>query len=777
MNVSGKEMTLINRTKISISGRVQGVGCRPFIYRLATEFALSGSVCNDSVGVTIEVQGEQSKIDKFIEFLTDGTKSPALMEIVSCTVGQMEPLNSEEKFQIAPSEETGAPLSQVSPDIATCKQCQGELNDTGDFRYRYPFINCTNCGPRYSIVKTIPYDRCNTTMDEFEMCQLCGEQYAEVHDRRFHAQPVACGACGPGVWLADSKGETIKQGTDDTVAEAASLLSAGKIVAIKGIGGFHLTADATNEDAVKLLRKRKHRDHKPFAMMTGSIEKISEFAEINDESKKLLQSPQAPVVLLDRKTGTAIAPSVAEGTSTFGFMLAYAPLHHLLFGRDGIDVLVMTSANISDEPLICDNEKALEKLSAIAGAFVMHDRDVYRQVDDSVVRVIDGNCAFLRRARGFVPAPVIRKTDSKKHIFAAGADLKNTFCFVKNNQYILSEHIGDLENGDVYRHYTKSVEHLKGLFEIEPEVVACDLHPGYLSTQFAKSLKAEKIIEVQHHWAHIASVLAEYDISEPVIGLAVDGTGLGTDGAIWGCECFIASLKKFKRVGHLEYYPLPGGDKASKEPIRVILGLLYGLFGKEMIEENMALLKTIEPNTTKTNLIVQQLEKGLNVVNSSSAGRLFDAVSALAGMGTCNHFEAQLPMALEAITRKDIKDAYKIEIKQDSNGTSLLDIRSMVVEIIDDVTNGTEPAVISTKFHNGVGNGLFALAEAARKTSGISVVALSGGVFCNRYLSEYLIRLLKKRDFKVLFKTKIPANDGGISLGQAAIAAEIYGNE
>ena len=284
-------------------------------------------------------------------------------------------------------------------------------------------------------------------------------------------------------------------------------------------------------------------------------------------------------------------------------------------------MLVMTSANISDEPLICDNEKALEKLSAIAGAFVMHDRDVYRQVDDSVVRVIDGNCAFLRRARGFVPAPVIRKTAGKKHIFAAGADLKNTFCFVKNNQYILSEHIGDLENGDVYRHYTKSVEHLKGLFEIEPEVVACDLHPGYLSTQFAKSLKAEKIIEVQHHWAHIASVLAEYDISEPVIGLAVDGTGLGTDGAIWGCECLIASLKKFKRVGHLEYYPLPGGDKASKEPIRVILGLLYGLFGKEMIEENMALLKTIEPNTTKTNLIVQQLEKGLNVVNSSSAGR------------------------------------------------------------------------------------------------------------------------------------------------------------
>ncbi len=776
MGVSDKETTLINRTKISISGRVQGVGCRPFIYRLATDLGLSGSVCNDNVGVTIEVQGRECDIDKFIELLTNGTSSPALMEIVSCTVGEMEPLDNEDAFQISPSEETGTPLSQVSPDIATCKQCQGELNDTGDFRYQYPFINCTNCGPRYSIVKTIPYDRCSTTMGQFEMCQLCRGQYVEVSDRRFHAQPVACGACGPEVWLTDSKGKTIKQGTDDTVTETGRLLRQGGILAIKGVGGFHLAVNATSEEAVKLLRKRKHRDHKPFAMMTGSVEKIAEFAEVTGVAKRLLESPQAPVVLLDRKNDIAIAPSVAEGTWALGFMLAYAPLHHLLFKENDVEVLVMTSANISDEPLICDNEKAIEKLGGIADAFLMNDRDIYRQVDDSVVQVIDGKQAFLRRARGFVPAPVIRKTNSKKHIFAAGADLKNTFCFVKNNQYILSEHIGDLENGDVYRHYTKSVKHLKGLFEVEPEVVACDLHPGYMSTQFAKSLKAEKIVEVQHHWAHIASVLAEFDVRDPVIGLAVDGTGLGTDGAIWGCECLIASLKKFKRFGHLEYYPLPGGDTASKEPIRVILGLLYGLFGKEGIKENMPLLKTIEPDTEKINLIAEQLEKGLNVVNCSSAGRLFDAVSALAGLGTCNHFEAQLPMALEAITRKDIKDAYKIEIKQDPNGTSLLDIRNMVIEIIAGVSNGTEPVVISTRFHNGMGNGLADLAEEARKESGISVVALSGGVFCNRYLSEYLIRLLKERDFSVLFKTKIPANDGGISLGQAAIAAEIFGD-
>jgi hydrogenase maturation protein HypF len=762
---------LVKRTKISIIGRVQGVGCRPFIYRLATELGLTGCVHNDNVGVTIEVQGGQGNIEEFLKTL-NSEETPGLMEVVSCSYHDIDVKDNEKKFHIAPSDETGTPLSQVSPDIATCKDCLDELNDTEDFRYRYPFTNCTNCGPRYSIVKTIPYDRCNTTMGEFEMCHLCEMQYYEVSDRRFHAQPVACGACGPGVWLTDNTGKTIEEGTDETVAEAAKLLSKGGIIAIKGIGGFHLAVDALNNAATELLRKRKQREHKPFAMMARDIETISKYTEVDEQAKKLLQSPAAPIVLLNRKPNTKIAPSVAEGTGTLGFVLPYAPLHHLLFAEKNIEVLVMTSANISNEPLICDNDIALNKLGGIADAFLMHDREIYRQIDDSVVHIVDGKAAPLRRARGYVPGPVLRKTASDKQIFAAGGDLKNTFCFVKGNQYILSEHIGDLEDAEVYRHYVKSVDHLRDLFEVEPEVVVCDMHPGYLSTQYAKSLESSKLIQVQHHWAHIGSVLAEYDHAEPVIGIVADGTGYGTDGAVWGFECLIASLKDFKRFGHLEYYGLPGADKAAKEAIRPILGLLQSLFGSEYIEKHFSLLEKIEPNGDKIKMIGQQLEKKLNVVQTSSLGRLFDAVAGLAGVGKYNHFEAQLPMALEAAVQKGNKDAYKIQIKETSDGTSVLDIRNMLDEIVKDAGGGTDAAIISTRFHNGLCKAMAGLAEQARKTTGLSTVALSGGVFCNRYLSEYLISLLKDKDFKVLFKAKVPANDGGIALGQAAIAAE-----
>jgi len=746
------------------------------LYRLAGELGLTGSTHNDSVGVTIEVQGDEGKIEKFIETIT-GENTPGLMEVVSCSYHEIEVKDNEEKFHIAPSDETGTPLSQVSPDMATCRDCLEELGDVEDFRYRYPFTNCTNCGPRYSIVKSIPYDRCNTTMGQFEMCPLCGSQYMEVSDRRFHAQPVACGACGPQIWLADNTGKTIKEGTDETIAETAKLLSDGAVVAIKGIGGFHLAADAFNNTAVELLRERKQREYKPFAMMAKDIETISKYAKVSEQAKKLLQSPQAPIVLLERKADTKIAASVAEGTGTLGFMLPYAPLHHLLFAEKDVEVLVMTSANISDEPLICDNDIALKKLGGVADAFVFHDREIYRQIDDSVVHIIDGASAPLRRARGYVPGPVLRKIASAKQIFAAGGDLKNTICFVKDNQYILSEHIGDLEDGEVYRHYVKSVEHLRGLFEVEPEVVVCDLHPGYLSTQYTQSLGSPKLIQVQHHWAHIGSVLAEYDHCEPVIGIVADGTGFGTDGAIWGCECLIASLKDFKRFGHLEYFSLPGADKAAKEAIRPLAGLLQSLLGNEYIEKNLSLMAKIEPDADKIGAIAQQLEKNLNVVQTSSLGRLFDAVAGLAGVGNKNHFEAQLPMALEAVVEKDNKEAYKIEIKETADGTSVLDIRNMLDEIISDAGSDKGAGAISTRFHNGLAEAMAGLAEKAREKTGLSTVALSGGVFCNRYLSDYLISLLKDKDFNVLFKTKVPVNDGGISLGQAAIAVEAIRQE
>ncbi|MGA2092261.1 MAG: carbamoyltransferase HypF, partial [Sedimentisphaerales bacterium] len=525
---------MIKRSRIFFTGQVQGVGFRPAVFRLAAQLKLAGCVYNDTKGVTVELQGEESKIAEFIARLK-GPDIPPLATITSCMTSELNLVAGEREFVIRQSDAAGSPVSRVTIDIATCKDCLRELFDKEDFRYRYPFINCTNCGPRYSIIKTIPYDRPNTTMAEFKMCQKCAGQYHDVADRRFHAQPVACPQCGPKIWLTDEKGKTTYTGTDTVISQTAKLLRDGKILAIKGIGGFHLAVDAFNDSAVRRLRERKKREHKPFAMMADSIETIKLHALVNNQAQDLLKSPQSPIVLLPKLKSSTIAPSAAEGVSSFGFMLPYAPLHHLLFAEN-LKILVMTSANISDEPLICKNDEALERLGGIADAFLMHDREIYRQVDDSIVQFIDEQPFLLRRSRGYVPAPVLMKESSPVDILAAGSDLKNTFCFVKQNQLICSEHIGDLENAAAYHHYLKSIEHLRGLFEVKPEIIACDLHPSYLSSRYARSLTSVKVIEVQHHWAHIASVIAEHGIEGPVIGLACDGTGYGTDGAVWGCE-------------------------------------------------------------------------------------------------------------------------------------------------------------------------------------------------------------------------------------------------
>jgi hydrogenase maturation protein HypF len=744
------------------------------VYRQAKAFALTGTVCNDTHGVTIEVQGGVDALDGFLNALRDMTQDdyPALMNISDCRTEIIHAIDNESDFTITQSNAAGDPVSQVTPDCATCKACLEEMNDPADFRYRYPFINCTHCGPRYSIIQTIPYDRPNTTMVSFEMCDKCVEQYKDVADRRFHAQPVACPACGPKIWLADNQGETIETNSDAAIAACADVLRKGGIAAIKGIGGFHLAVDATNNQAVAELRKRKHRDTKPFAMMAAGVEAVRRYAFVDDISKKLLQSPEAPIVLLDKKEPNGIAPSVAFGTNRFGFMLCYAPLHHLLFAENGIDVLVMTSANLSDEPLICSNEQALDELAEIADVFLMHDRDIYRQVDDSILHVVNNQPALLRRSRGYVPTPIARSQASKVHIFAAGSDLKNTFCFVKGNQYLMSEHIGDLADGRVYRHYTRSVEHLRKLFEVDPKVVVCDLHPGYLSTHFAQQLEDVQLIQVQHHWAHIASALADYDEPGPVIGLVADGTGYGTDGAIWGCECLIASLTEFERFGHLAYYPLAGGDKASKEAIRPLVGLL----GADGISQNADLLTAIEPDADKIQMIAMQIEKGLNTTQTSSLGRLFDAAAALLGLGVYNRFEAELPIALEASIQPGIDDAYPIELFEES-GVWNLQHRPIVQGIIEDLRRGIDKGVIAARFHNSICDGLLAFAKKARQMSGISTAALSGGVFCNCYLANRLIEHLKKDKFRVLWKRSVPVNDGGISLGQAAIASAMIEKE
>ena len=767
---------MIKRQRIFITGRVQGVGFQPAVYRIARGLGLSGVVYNDTKGVTIELQGKKEKTTEFLVRLQSDADKPPLAEIKSLDVVEIPVIEAEGKFTIRTSDSQGSPLSQVTADIATCRDCLGEVADKEDFRYGYPFINCTNCGPRYSIVKNIPYDRPNTTMSVFKMCDRCAAQYTEITDRRFHAQPVACGECGPKIRLTDNKGKTIETQTEKVIAETAHLLSAGKIVAIKGIGGFHLAVDALNNKAVEKLRERKKRDHKPFAMMADLIEKIKKYAIVSKSAEQLLKSTQSPIVLLPKKRNCPIAPSVAEGVSTYGFMLCYAPLHYLLFEQlndCGMDVLVMTSGNISDEPLIRKNEPALERLTDVADAFLMHDRKIYRQVDDSIVHLVAEQAVLLRRARGYVPSPIFTEENCRQDIFAAGADLKNTFCFAKQNQFICSEHIGDLEDAEVYHHYINSIEHLRKLFEVEPKVVACDLHPGYLSTQYALSSVGSKVINIQHHWAHIASVLAEHGHSGPVIGLAADGTGYGTDGAVWGCECLIASLEKFERFGHLAYYQLAGADKASKEAVRPALSLLQKAYGgKFNLQKFEWLLKRIEPDINRLQIISEQLEKGVNCVETSSLGRVFDAVAAMLRLGSYNHFDAQLPMALEAVIENEIEEQYNFELTNRTGETLQLDLDKMVKELIADIQKGLTNSVISAKFHNCLAAGLLEMAKAARESTKLNTVALSGGVFCNRYLIIRCIKLLKETGFSVLFNRDVPSNDGGISLGQAAIAAQ-----
>lgn len=753
---------------------MQGVGFRPAVHRIAADLALTGFVFNDSRGVTIELQGNPTAINQFLTRLTGPDRPPAsdLKEIQTLEIATVI---NESCFTIQPSETLGSPTSQVTPDLAVCSDCLREMNDKTDFRYRYPFINCTNCGPRYSIVKAIPYDRPNTTMSQFAMCPQCSAQYTDVTNRRFHAQPVACPADGPKIWLTNPAGKTICSGTEQTIEKAASLLRNGHIVAIKGIGGFHLAVDAYNNDAVVRLRQRKHRDHKPFAMMAASIETIKKHALVDSQAEILLKSAAAPIVILPQNPDHTIAPNVAQQVNSFGFMLCYAPLHFLLFEQRP-EVLVMTSANISDEPLICDNGKTLERLGDVADAFLMHDRQIYRQLDDSIIHFIDEQPVMLRRARGYVPTPVFLNENCPDDILATGADMKNTFCFVKDDFALCSEHIGDLEDATVYHHYTASIDHLAALYEHKPAIIAHDLHPGYFSTQYALT-KNIRAIGIQHHWAHIASVLAEHNYDGSVIGIECDGTGFGTDGNIWGCEVMIANLEKFDRFAHLDYYTLPGGDKASKEAIRPLMALLKKAFGDGFEISKFAwLMNRIEPDVQKQQIILAQIEKGINTVQTSSLGRVFDAVAAAVGLGGYNYFEAQLPIALEAITRKNCTECYEFNIIDDGKPIRL-DLCITIRQIIADIKNSVGAGMISTKFHNTIAAALLELARIVRERTGLETVALSGGVFCNRFLANSLIKSLKESDFNVLFNREVPANDGGIALGQAAIAANVIYKE
>ena len=771
----------LQRKRLLVTGQVQGVGFRPFVYRLAGELNITGWVLNDANGVAIEVQGLPESVAQFPQRLRG--ELPALAEIAHLDVVDAEVMVGERRFEIRPSEGGRLADVQVTVDTATCADCLGEMNDPSDPRHGYPFINCTNCGPRYTIVRRIPYDRPNTTMVDFDLCPLCARQYADPGDRRFHAQPVACPICGPSVRLVDPQGRPLH--VADAIRAAGDMLMAGKIVAVKGLGGFHLACRADDEEVVRRLRRRKRRDAKPFALMARDLEQVREICETTPTAEALLAGPLRPILIMPRCDGAAprsacgVAPSVSDGLDTLGVMLPYTPVHHLLFAH--VDrPLVMTSANHSDEPLVKDNDEAIARLGALADALLLHDRRIERRLDDSVVQVgARGRLGVIRRARGYAPQPIRLDIPSGNAphggILAVGAELKSAVCLYKDGRAVLGEHVGDLKDARTYRHFIDTIGHLEELFEITAEVIAADMHPHYLSTEYAlrrhrgelSGRGAARIVRVQHHHAHAAACLAENGRNEEAIALVCDGTGYGDDGAVWGCEILRVNLIGYERLGHLRYLHLPGGDMAAAETYRPALAALYDAFGDECLDRPVTARMRVEEATLGETL--QLLRAGVNSPPSSSLGRWFDAVASLCGLVEANRFEAEAPMKLESVLVAGVEEAY--EFRLEPGEPFRIDLRPMVVQLVEDLVGGVSAGVVAAKFHNTVAVSLLAAARRAREQTALGLVALSGGCFVNRYLTARLVGFLEADGFEVLTHRTVPPNDGGVALGQAVVAA------
>ena len=818
----------VQRSRFLVTGQVQGVGFRPFVYRLAAELRLTGWVRNDPHGVTLEVQGPPAKVEQFRRRLRPD--APPLARVARCEETPAEPMAVEDRFEILPSAGGELADAQVTVDVAVCEDCLREMRDPADRRFGYPFINCTQCGPRYTIVRGIPYDRPNTTMADFAMCGPCAAEYDDPASRRFHAQPIACPRCGPGVWLVDSAGRQIV--CDDPIAEAARILRQSGILAIKGLGGFHLACRADRQEAVQRLRRRKRRDAKPFALMVADVAQAEALCEVSAAARELLTGPLRPIVLLPSRRATParqaqglhplVCPSVAEDLASLGLLLPYTPLHHLLMdrlraigpgegvprgegvpplcptgvppvekkeqqGQDALATLwppplVMTSGNYSEEPLEKDNESAVAILGPIADATLQHNRRIERRVDDSVVQVhADGSPSVLRRGRSFAPQPVDLSELLGEHpsILAVGAELKNAVCLLQGGRALLSEHIGDLKDGRVYRHFMDTIHHLERLFEVAPQAVAADMHPQYLSTEYAvrrwrgeiAARPAVPIVRVQHHHAHIASLLAEHGRAGPILGLACDGVGHGDDGASWGCEVLQADLREYRRLGHLRYLPLPGGDAAAKETHRPAVAAMHDTFGPDALRHLLACRGDAVPSRLEASLHLLQMD--VQCPPSSSLGRWFDAVAWLCGVADENRFEAEAAMKLEALAARNVKDAYAFGLRAD--GPFEIDWRAMVEGIVNDLLAGAEAAYVAAKFHNTVARSLVAAVRRARETTGLATVGLSGGCFANRYLTARLTEGLLAEGLEVLRHRDVPCNDGGVALGQAAVAAARLG--
>jgi hydrogenase maturation protein HypF len=755
--------SVISLSRISVRGVVQGVGFRPFVYQLAVRHNLRGWVRNTSEDVKIEVEGEAKDIERFINGLREKAPPQAYIEDVKITAGAPE---NYAKFEIRESVSEAGKYQLVSPDIATCPDCLREIFDPADRRYRYPFTNCTNCGPRFTIIKDIPYDRPNTTMRSFKMCPECRTEYDDPLNRRFHAQPNACPVCGPRLELTDAKGNSLA--CDDIINKTSELLKKGKIIAIKGLGGFLLACDATSEKAVNLLRRRKNRPAKPLAVMVASLEGVKRHCEINKEEEKLLTSAGSPIVLLKWKSDSNITKAVAPGLKYLGVMLPYTPLHYLLLKEVGLP-LVMTSGNFSEEPIAKDNDEALKRLNNIADFFLMHNRDIYARYDDSVIIVEKDIPRFTRRARGYAPYPIHLPFKSKQ-ILGCGAEEKNTFCLTRDNYAFVSQHIGDMENLETLEHYVNTISLYKKLFRIEPEIIAHDMHPEYLPTKYAKELAEKeriKLVPVQHHHAHIASCLADNGVAGPVIGVALDGTGYGTDGNIWGGEFLVADYRDFKRMAHLEYLPLPGGALAIKKPYRTALGYLMSF--NIPIDEQLPLLQY--PAEGEFELVLAQIRKKINAPLTSSMGRLFDAMAALLGVRGVIEYEAQAAIDLEtlALSAPDENGAYELAFVKD-DGVYCIRARELFEAVVEDIMHNQPKAIIAVKFHNTVAQMVRDTCHWISVDTGLKQVALSGGVFQNRLLLRKTTALLESQGFEVYTHRQVPCNDGGISLGQVVIA-------
>ena len=751
------------RRQIEVSGIVQGVGFRPYVYRLATGRHLSGTIHNTSAGVTIEIQGPAETVQDFVEHLP--AEAPPLARITSFAVLDV-PCNDDRDFRIVHSHEGQEVRTLISPDVALCPDCLRELFDPKDRRYLYPFINCTNCGPRFTIIRDIPYDRPSTSMAVFPMCPSCLTEYENPLDRRFHAQPNACWECGPRVELWDKSGRRIE--CRDPIGEAISGLQAGLIVAVKGLGGFHLAADASNSAAVALLRRRKRRVEKPFAVMVQDLHAAEEICELEAAAATVLRSIQRPIVLLPKKEPSAIPDTVAPFNRYLGIFLPYTPLHYLLLAEGGFKALVMTSGNLSEEPIAIDNREAIHRLNGLADYFLVHNRDILLRCDDSVVRVAGGVTRHLRRSRGFVPVPVFLK-DDQPSVLAVGGELKNTVCLTKGKHAFLSQHVGDLENVESYNFFHQAVQHLERILEIKPKIIAYDLHPDYFSTRWARQQNGAQLVAVQHHHAHIASCMAENHLEGRVIGFALDGTGYGTDGHIWGGEVLIAGYQNFERAAHFEYVPMPGGASAIREPWRMAVSYLAHHFGREFLNLDVPFVRQL--NQPKVDFLLRMMEQRVNSPPTSSCGRLFDAVAALIGIRQQVNYEAQAAIELEmAITSSEDETGYPLELAPDGDHW-IIGTRPLFDALLHDLGQDLPWATMSRRFHNGLVAGFAQLATVLRTKTALNRVCLSGGTFHNIYLLQRLEAHLSNAGFEVFTQKEVPCGDGGLSLGQALVAA------